>query len=147
MQVRYQAALRPEGADYSRGASASLVQGRGAGLFAGERINDRAKLLADLRHVDLAVAIALRSGATSTLCGFGTRCLAALRIHIIQAVARAADGEAFFVKQFADAADEQDFVMLVVAPVAAPLDGLELRELLLPIPEHVRFDAAQLAHL
>ena len=38
---------------------------------------------------------------------------------VVEAVARAADGEAFFVEQLADAADQQYFVVLVVAAVAA----------------------------
>src|SRR6185295_12414941 len=42
--------------------------------------------------------------------------------RIVKAIARPADGEAFFVKQLADAPDEQDFVVLVVAAVAAALD-------------------------
>ena len=37
-----------------------------------------------------------------------------------QPVARAIDGEALFVQQIADAPDQQDLVMLVIAPVAAP---------------------------
>jgi hypothetical protein len=36
---------------------------------------------------------------------------------------------------------------LVVAAIAAALDGLELRELLLPVAQHVRLDAAQVADL
>lgn len=35
--------------------------------------------------------------------------------------------------------------MLVVATVSTPLHRAQLRELLLPITEHVRFDAAQIA--
>src|SRR5690606_27901044 len=58
-----------------------------------------------------------------------------------------ADGKALLVQQFADAADQQDFVMLVVAPVAAPLDRLELGEFLLPIAQDVRLHAAQFADL
>jgi hypothetical protein len=38
-------------------------------------------------------------------------------------------------------------MVLVVAPVASSLHGAQLRELLLPIPEHMRFNAAQVAHL
>jgi len=38
-------------------------------------------------------------------------------------------------------------MVLVIAPVAAAFHGLELRKLLFPIAQHVRFDAAQLAHL
>ena len=64
---------------------------------------------------------------------------------VVEPVPRTADREAFVVEQFADAPNEQDFVMLVVAAVAPPLDRLELREFLLPIAQHVRLDPAQLA--
>src|SRR6185295_10960590 len=64
---------------------------------------------------------------------------------VVQAVARAADGEALFVEQLANTADEQHFVMLVVAAVAAPLHRLQLRELLLPIAKDVRLHPAEVA--
>ena len=38
-------------------------------------------------------------------------------------------------------------MMLVVAAVAAPLDGLELGEFLFPVAQHMRLDAAKLADL
>ena len=60
---------------------------------------------------------------------------------------RAVDREALLVEQVADAPDQQHFVMLVIAAVAAPLYRLELRELLLPVAQHVRLDRAQLADL
>src|SRR4029077_1715475 len=67
--------------------------------------------------------------------------------QLAQALARAADGEALFVQQAADAADHLHVVVLVVAAVAPALDRLELRELLLPVAQHVRLDRAQLADL
>ena len=51
------------------------------------------------------------------------------------------------IEQLANAPDQQHLVVLVVAPVAPTLHRLELGELLLPIAQHVRLDAAQLAHL
>src|SRR5512145_2478983 len=66
---------------------------------------------------------------------------------VVQPIARAADREALLVQELPNAADEQDLVVLVVAAVAAPLHGLQLGELLLPVAQHVRLDAAQLAHL
>src|SRR3546814_9971426 len=65
--------------------------------------------------------------------------------RIAQAVARAADGEALFIQQRTDAADQQDFMMLIVAAVAAALDRLELGEFLFPVAQHMRFDAAEIA--
>ena len=56
-------------------------------------------------------------------------------------LARAADREALFVQQAADLADDQHVLALVVAAIAAALDGLQLRELLLPVAQHVRLDA------
>src|SRR5581483_9763712 len=62
-------------------------------------------------------------------------------------VARATDREALVVQEAADLADHDDVLALVVAPVAASLHGLQLREFLFPIAQHVRLDATQLAHL
>ena len=64
---------------------------------------------------------------------------------ISQTAAGAIDGKALLVEQFADTADQQHFVMLVIAAVAATLDRLQLREFLLPIAQHMRLDATQLA--
>src|SRR5688572_29553954 len=66
---------------------------------------------------------------------------------MIEPVARSADREAFFVEQLADAPDQQHLVVLVIAPVAASLDRLELRELLLPVAQHMRLHPAELADL
>ena len=61
--------------------------------------------------------------------------LVALDLHqFLQLVARAADGEALVVQQVADAPDHQHLMVLVIAPVAAPLHWPQLREFLLPIP-------------
>src|SRR4051812_9142907 len=65
----------------------------------------------------------------------------------VEPVAGAVDGEALLVQQVANAADQQDFVMLVIAPVSAPLHRLQLRELLFPIAQHVRLDRTQVADL
>ena len=62
-------------------------------------------------------------------------------------MACAVDGESLFVQEVADAANQEHFVVLVVAPIAAPLDRLQLRELLLPIAEHVRLDRTQITYL
>jgi hypothetical protein len=63
----------------------------------------------------------------------------------LKLVARAADGEALVIEQVADAADHEHLMVLVVAAVAASFHRAQLRKLLLPITEHVRFDAAQIA--
>src|SRR5690348_7284450 len=64
-----------------------------------------------------------------------------------QLVAGAADREALIVEEAPDLADDDHVLALVVAAVAAALHRLQLRELLLPVAQHVRLDAAQLAHL
>src|SRR6185312_12352104 len=60
---------------------------------------------------------------------------------------RAIDRESLLVQEIANAANEQNFVMLVIAAIAPPLHRLQLRELLLPVPQHVRFHRTKLAHL
>src|SRR5208283_4307112 len=65
----------------------------------------------------------------------------------LQAVAGAVDGKSLLVEQVPDAPNEQHFVVLVIAAVAAALDRLELRELLLPVAEHMRLHRAQIADL
>src|SRR5205814_1933150 len=57
------------------------------------------------------------------------------------------DRETLVIQQIADPPDQQHLMVLVVAPVAAALHWLELGELLLPVAQHVRFHAAQLADL
>ena len=68
-----------------------------------------------------------------------------LRIVAREAVASPADGKALLIQQAADLPDDQHILPLIVAPVAAPLDGFELREFLLPVAQHMGFDAAQVA--
>ena len=68
-----------------------------------------------------------------------------LRVVAGEAVPCPANGEALFVQQAADLADYQHVLALIVAAVAAALDGLELREFLLPVAQHMRFDTAQVA--
>src|SRR5688572_12327074 len=139
MQVRYQAALRPEGADYNRGVltpccSGPSVQRRAAlvcSRLTCERIDNFAQLALELGDVDFGAAVAALARVLGALRRLGPRRFAALRIHIVEPVARAADREAFFVQQLANSADEKHLVVLVVPAVAAPLDGLELGEFLL----------------
>jgi hypothetical protein len=64
------------------------------------------------------------------------------RCGLIEARTGAADREALLVEQFANAANQQYFMMLVIAPVAPTLDRLELRELLLPVAQHMGLDPA-----
>src|ERR1700745_2621895 len=139
MQVRYQAAPRSDTiilidcASRGRGSVArtSMIRRFSADAVASapENLHEILELAAYLTH-DL---LALRHVGARLLAG--------------ELVPRPADGEALVVEQAADLANDDDVLALVVAPVAAPLDGLELRKFLLPIAQHVRLHTAQLAHL
>ncbi len=77
--------------------------------------------------------------------------LALIEIHLGiiagEPVARPSDGEALLVKKAANLANDQHVLPLVVAAIAATLDGLQLWKFLLPIAQHMRLDAAKIAHL
>src|SRR5690606_29551083 len=60
-------------------------------------------------------------------------------------LSRTADREAFLVQEAANLANDQDVLTLVIAPVTPALYRLELRELLLPVTQHMRLDPAELA--
>src|SRR5581483_4066781 len=109
MQVRYQAALRPEGGNYNRAAASTRRRLRA------KQIDHRFDLAADVADVRRA-------------CAGRSRGLRRIRDDLIEAVARPADREALIVEQFANAAYEKNFVVLVIAAVAAPLHRLQLRE-------------------
>ena len=68
-----------------------------------------------------------------------------LRIVAGEAVPCAANGKSLFIQQAAYLPDDQHVLPLIVPAVAPTLDGLELREFLLPVAQHMRFDAAQVA--
>ena len=101
MQVRYQAALRPE---------VTIISDRPRQLAA-QNVEDGFDFLAHRGEICLAC-----SSRTIVLRGLGD--------DFIKPVARAADGETLIVQEVANAPDKEDFVMLIVTPVAAPLDGL-----------------------
>jgi hypothetical protein len=52
-----------------------------------------------------------------------------------QALPRPADRESFVIQKASNLADDQNILALIVTTIAAPLDGLELRELLFPIAQ------------
>ena len=66
---------------------------------------------------------------------------------LLQAIARPTDGEALVVQQITNPTNHQHLMVLVVAAVAAPLHGAQLRELLLPVAQHMRLDVAQIRDL
>src|SRR5690606_31314462 len=67
--------------------------------------------------------------------------------RVAQAIARTTDGEALLVEQLANAAHQQHFMVLVIPSVAATLQWPQLREFLLPVTEHVRFDTTEFGNL
>src|SRR3974390_2943943 len=69
-----------------------------------------------------------------------------LRIIAGEPIASATDGETLFIQEAANLPDDQYVLALIVAAIAAALHGLELRELLLPIAQHMGLDAAQITH-
>src|SRR5512134_3110916 len=115
-------------------------------------VEDGAQLALDRGHID-AGGVRQAPFARRRRLGFLFRLHArgvqpgAIEPRGVQTITRPADGEALFVQQLADAPDQQHLVMLVIAPVAAPLDRLELGEFLLPVAQHVRLHPAKLAHL
>src|SRR5262249_29887899 len=66
-------------------------------------------------------------------------------LRAFEPLARTRDREALVVEQRADLPDHQHVMALVIATVAASLDRLQVGEFLLPIAQHVRLDATQLA--
>src|SRR5690606_32023696 len=68
-------------------------------------------------------------------------------IFSLQAIARAADRETLLVEQRSNLPNDEHVLALVVAPIAAALHRLQLGKFLFPIPQDVRFHAAQLADL
>jgi len=71
-----------------------------------------------------------------------------VRLGIIarQALPSTPDRETLVIQQTSDLANDQDILTLIVASIAATFDGLQLWELLFPIPEYVWLDCAQVAH-
>jgi len=68
-----------------------------------------------------------------------------LRIIAGEAVPCSADRKSLFIQQAPDLPNDEHILALIVPPVAASLDWFELGELLFPIAQHMRFDAAQVA--
>ena len=68
-----------------------------------------------------------------------------LRIVAGEAVPCAANGKSLFIQQAADLPNDQHVLTLIIPAIAAALDGLELREFLLPVAQHMRLDPAQVA--
>src|SRR6187551_1326335 len=127
MQVRYQAAPRPDrGGKFNDKAAGRIPAPRRPQLPA-QQLEDVIELGTNLPNDLLALG---RIGSS-------------LVAH--QALPSAADREALFVEQAADLPNDQHVLPLIVAAVAAPFDGLQLREFLLPVAQHVRLDRAEVA--
>ena len=161
MQVRYQAALRPEIVLLRQG---KVQCGEAAGIITDSPVGwnpESAPVGADAqalsrRRSGMAHAVdAVRVEHVQHVFQFDDHLLD----HLVVAggllgvgvagelLTGAADGEALLVEQAADLADGEHVLALVVTAVAAPLYRFELGEFLLPVAQHVRFDVAQLADL
>ena len=116
MQVRYQAAPRPD-----RAINDTAIRGQ----LPPQNFEQLLELQAHLFH-DLLALADVHAGLFAT-----------------QLLTRATDREALLVQEAPDLADDNHVLALVITPVAAPFDRLELWKLLLPVAQHVRFDAAQ----
>ena len=67
-------------------------------------------------------------------------------LRLFELLSRAAQRETLLVEQLANAPYQLDFVMLIIAPVAASLDRAQLGKFLLPITQHVRFNRTQFGY-
>ena len=67
-------------------------------------------------------------------------------LGLFELLTRAAKRETLLVEQLANTPYQLDFVMLIITPVAAPLDRAQLRKLLLPVTQHVCFDRTQFGY-
>src|SRR4029077_19140400 len=83
------------------------------GILPLQLLQDGAQLALDRSHIDPAAIAA-------AVAHWRLRLFLAID-RVVEAVARAADGEPFFVEQLADPPDQQHLVVLVVAAVAAAL--------------------------
>ena len=135
MQVRYQTAPRP---DRGLNHTAIGVESPGEPRLPGTARAPRSA------PQDLDQFLEFQSHLMDQL-------LALIQVHLSiiagQAVARPADGKPLLIEQAANLSDDEHVLALIIAAIAAALDGLELRELLLPVTQHVGFDAAQVADL
>jgi len=152
MQVRYQAALRPEAFEYSRLGS---VLAAGFGLQQGQRGQ---QVGPQGRQIDRLIGW-LKLTATKLgrlhfeIDGADSRvdrrriASAAVLGRLAKPVSGAADREPLFIEQITNPSDKQHLMMLVIAPIATSLHRAQLRELLLPIAQNMRFDTTQFTDL
>jgi len=131
MQVRYDAALPPPIGDYAARLTLRC-----------EQAPYLAQFLAYRRWVQRLRRCFGRFGRGCG-CRAGTgRCAGLASDLRIEPMPRTVDREALLVEEIANAPDQQHFVVLIVAAVAAALHRLELCELLFPVAQHVRLDRA-----
>src|SRR5262245_11350510 len=126
MQVRYQAAPRPDTISFSRVRAdpGRPARGRDDTPFCRRCLPSATQNLHQLLELDanlLDDLLALRHVHA--------------RFLARELISGAADGETLVVQEAADLADDEHVLALVVTAVAATLDWLELRELLLPIAQ------------
>jgi hypothetical protein len=71
-----------------------------------------------------------------------------IRLGVIacKPLSRATNCETFVIEEAPDLSNDQYVLTLVIAAIASTLYGLQLWELLLPIPEYVRLDRTKIAY-
>jgi len=86
-------------------------------------ISDRMRRLA-AQDVEDDLDFLAQRGEIRLVCSSRAIVLGRLGDNFVEAVARAADSETLIVQEITDAPDQEDFVVLIVTPVATPLDRL-----------------------
>ncbi len=130
MQVRYQAALRPD--------EPKIIYQNYRKSKAQQR-NNRIKLCSQSGKRKLRYLNRLYRLRRLMLDG-------GLFNLLTQAITCTANCEPLAIKKLANTAHQQDFVMLVITTISSPFHRLKLSEFLLPITKHMRLDATQLTH-
>ena len=129
-KLRYQAALRPDKAHYT---NISWLRSP----FKRKFCRNPALCCAKWRecfailHATIGL-LGTATGITGSAIATPATMIAIVRLFGFQPVTCAGNGKTLFIQQRANLADQQHFVVLVVAPVAAPLDRLSWVKFLLP---------------
>jgi hypothetical protein len=152
MQVRYQAALRPEAFKYSRlgsvlAAGFGLQQGQ-RGQQVGPQGRQIDRLIGWLKLTAIKFGrLQFKSGGAGSQIDLRRVASATVLGRLAKPVSGAADREPLFIKKITNPSDKEHLMVLVVAPIATSLHRAQLSELLLPVAQNMRFDTTQFTDL
>ena len=134
--VRYQAALRPD-RTLCCGCKATLAQG-GNHTPRAKTWKDRILAAQNLKNLFKFHSYLLDYLLT----------LSDIRLGVIarKPLSRSTNRESLVIQEAPDLSNDQYVLTLVIAAIASTLYGLQLWELLLPIPEYVRLDRTKIAY-